>query len=75
MGVNGSQENSEKKPVVLIIGGGYGGIQCAKSLDKIGQFFVILIDRNRISSIMSEHYVRQWNQILLGKFSCHTIDY
>ena len=45
MGVSGSQENSEKKPVVLIVGGGYGGIQCAKSLDKTGQFFVILIDR------------------------------
>ncbi|CAF3672553.1 unnamed protein product [Rotaria sordida] len=45
MGVSGSQENSEKKPVVLIVGGGYGGIQCAKLLDKNGQFFVILIDR------------------------------
>ncbi|CAF4384524.1 unnamed protein product, partial [Rotaria sordida] len=32
MGVSGSQENSEKKPVVLIVGGGYGGIQCAKLL-------------------------------------------
>jgi NADH dehydrogenase FAD-containing subunit len=45
MGVTGSQENSEKKPVVLIIGGGYGGVQCAKLLDKTGQFFVVLIDR------------------------------
>ncbi len=45
MGVTGSQENSGKKPVVLIIGGGYGGIRCAKLLDKTGQFFVVLIDR------------------------------
>jgi NADH dehydrogenase FAD-containing subunit len=45
MGVTGSQENSEKKPVVLIVGGGYGGIECAKLLDKTGQFFVVLIDR------------------------------
>jgi NADH dehydrogenase FAD-containing subunit len=45
MGISGSQDNSEKKPVVLIIGGGYGGIQCAKTLDKTGQFFVVLIDR------------------------------
>jgi NADH dehydrogenase FAD-containing subunit len=45
MGISGSQDNSEKKPVVLIIGGGYGGIQCAKVLDKTGQFFVVLIDR------------------------------
>ena len=45
MGVTGSQENSEKKPVVLIVGGGYGGVQCAKLLDKTGQFFIVLIDR------------------------------
>jgi len=45
MGGSGSRDNSEKKPVVLVIGGGYGGIQCAKSLDKTGQFFVVLIDR------------------------------
>jgi NADH dehydrogenase FAD-containing subunit len=45
MGVGESQEDSEQKPVVLIIGGGYGGIQCAKSLDETGQFFVVLIDR------------------------------
>jgi NADH dehydrogenase FAD-containing subunit len=45
MGVSGSQENSEKKPVALIVGGGYGGIECAKLLDKTGQFFVVLIDR------------------------------
>jgi NADH dehydrogenase FAD-containing subunit len=30
---------------VLIIGSGYAGIQCAKLLDKTGQFFVVLIDR------------------------------
>ncbi len=45
MGVTGSQHNSGAKPVVLIIGGGYGGVQCAKLLDKTGQFFVVLIDR------------------------------
>ena len=45
MGGSGSRENSEKKPVVLIVGGGYGGVQCAKTLDKTGQFFVVLIDR------------------------------
>ncbi|UJR34420.1 hypothetical protein I4U23_021827 [Adineta vaga] len=45
MGVTGSRENKDKKPVVLIVGGGYGGVQCAKSLDKTGQFFVVLIDR------------------------------
>lgn len=45
MGISGSQDNSEKKPVALIVGGGYGGIQCAKMLDKTGQFFVVLIDR------------------------------
>jgi NADH dehydrogenase FAD-containing subunit len=45
MGGSGSRENSEKKPVVLIIGGGYGGVQCARQLDKTGQFFVVLIDR------------------------------
>ncbi|CAF0739959.1 unnamed protein product [Adineta steineri] len=45
MGISGSQDNSGKKPVVLIVGGGYGGIQCAKLLDKTGQFFVVLIDR------------------------------
>lgn len=45
MGGSGSRENNEKKPVVLIVGGGYGGTQCAKILDKTGQFFVVLIDR------------------------------
>lgn len=45
MGGSGSRENSENKPVVLIIGGGYGGVQCARLLDKTGQFFVVLIDR------------------------------
>ncbi|CAF2723537.1 unnamed protein product [Rotaria sp. Silwood2] len=45
MGVSGSQENNEKKPVVLIVGGGYAGTQCAKLLDKSGRFFVVLIDR------------------------------
>ncbi|CAF1311647.1 unnamed protein product [Adineta ricciae] len=45
MGVGGSQENIHKKPVVLIVGGGYAGVQCAKLLDKSDQFFVILIDR------------------------------
>jgi len=45
MGVSGSQDNNEKKPVVLVIGGGYGGITCAKALDKTGHFFVVLIDR------------------------------
>jgi apoptosis-inducing factor 2 len=64
MGISGSQDNNEKKPVVLILGGGYGelirssssielsisistlaGIECAKTLDKTGQFFVVLIDR------------------------------
>ncbi|UJR12396.1 hypothetical protein I4U23_016573 [Adineta vaga] len=45
MGVIGSRENSGKKPVVLIIGGGYGGVKCAQLLDKNGQFFVVLIDR------------------------------
>ncbi|CAF4369118.1 unnamed protein product, partial [Rotaria magnacalcarata] len=34
MGVTGSQENKEKKPVALIVGGGYAGVQCAKSLDE-----------------------------------------
>ncbi|UJR31621.1 hypothetical protein I4U23_019103 [Adineta vaga] len=45
MGICESQGNVDKKPVVVIVGGGYGGIQCAKLLDKTGQFFVILIDR------------------------------
>jgi len=45
MGISGSQQNSEKKPVVLIVGGGYGGVQCAKSLDKTGRFFTVLVDR------------------------------
>jgi len=45
MGISGSQENSEHKPVVLIVGGGYAGTQCAKLLDKTGQFFVVLVDR------------------------------
>ncbi|CAF1301992.1 unnamed protein product [Adineta steineri] len=45
MGITGSRENKEKKPVVLIVGGGYGGVQCAKALDKTGHFFVVLIDR------------------------------
>ena len=45
MGISGSQENTDKKPVVLIVGGGYGGVQCAKLLDKTAQFFVVLIDR------------------------------
>ncbi|UJR17285.1 hypothetical protein I4U23_004179 [Adineta vaga] len=45
MGVTGSRENSAKKPVVLIVGGGYGGVKCAQLLDKNGQFFVVLIDR------------------------------
>ncbi|CAF1241415.1 unnamed protein product [Rotaria magnacalcarata] len=45
MGVTGSQENKEKKPVALIVGGGYAGVQCAKSLDETGLFFVVLIDR------------------------------
>ncbi|CAF1242118.1 unnamed protein product [Didymodactylos carnosus] len=45
MGVTGSQQNTDKKPVVIIIGGGYGGVEAAKKLDKSGHFFVILIDR------------------------------
>ena len=45
MGVTDSQENTDKKPVVLIVGGGYAGIECAKALDRTKQFFVILIDR------------------------------
>ena len=45
MGGSGSRENTEKKPVVIVVGGGYGGVQCAKLLDKTGQFFVVLIDR------------------------------
>ncbi|CAF1301973.1 unnamed protein product [Adineta steineri] len=45
MGIIGSRENKDKKPVVLIVGGGYGGVQCAKALDKTGHFFVVLIDR------------------------------
>ena len=45
MGTGESHENREKKPVVVVVGGGYGGVQCAKLLDKNGQFFVILIDR------------------------------
>lgn len=45
MGINGSQDNNEKKPVVLIVGGGYAGVACAKALDKTRQFFVVLIDR------------------------------
>lgn len=35
----------KEKPVVIIVGGGYAGVGCAKALDKIGQFFVVLIDR------------------------------
>ncbi|CAF0965417.1 unnamed protein product [Didymodactylos carnosus] len=45
MGVTGSQQNTDKKPVVIVVGGGYGGIEVAKKLDKSGHFFVILIDR------------------------------
>lgn len=45
MGVSGSQQNDGNKPVVVVVGGGYGGTQCAKILDKNGQFFVVLIDR------------------------------
>lgn len=45
MGISGSQENTGKKPVVLIVGGGYAGVACAKALDKTKRFFVVLIDR------------------------------
>ncbi|CAF1159794.1 unnamed protein product [Adineta ricciae] len=45
MGVTGSKENVTKKPVVVVVGGGYGGVKCAQLLDKSGQFFVVLIDR------------------------------
>jgi len=33
------------KPVVLVVGGGFAGVQTAKHLDKTGNFNVVLIDR------------------------------
>ena len=67
MGINGSQENIHKKPVVIIVGGGYAGVQCAKLLDKSDQFFVVLIDRKSyflhnvaaLRATVEENYARK----------------
>ena len=43
MGGNASSLNPLDRPVVVVVGGGYGGVHVAKALDR--HFFVVLIDR------------------------------
>jgi len=33
------------RPIIIIVGGGYGGVALARELDRSGQFFTMLIDR------------------------------
>eukprot|EP00954_Amorphochlora_amoebiformis_P008133 631054-Amorphochlora_amoeboformis.AAC.1 len=41
----GSSKEVKGKPVVIIVGAGYGGVKVAKKLDKNADFNVVIIDR------------------------------
>eukprot|EP00467_Chlorarachnion_reptans_P013189 CAMPEP_0114490508 /NCGR_PEP_ID=MMETSP0109-20121206/2481_1 /TAXON_ID=29199 /ORGANISM="Chlorarachnion reptans, Strain CCCM449" /LENGTH=432 /DNA_ID=CAMNT_0001667133 /DNA_START=161 /DNA_END=1459 /DNA_ORIENTATION=+ len=66
MGGFQSAKEVKDKPVVLIIGGGFGGIEVAKLLDKDAAFNVVIIDRKNYflhnMALLRAAVVDKWEQ-------------
>jgi len=70
MGGNAASKPTADKPVVLIIGGGYGGVAAAKALDGTAKFNVVLIDRknyflHNLGNLRASVDIKFSNQILV----------